>query len=172
MESQASLLPHEQIRALAEIGIMAARQRDVDTAEVIFQAIERSHPNRSMAYAGQALARLAVGRHAEALAAVDRGLRLARPEDHGELHALRGVALLAVGRPAECGVALRLAGDNPLAVAMREPTPTLPAASSEAAAGGAFVPPRSGPTRLAPGPASAAIHVRAGSDQDMTASSA
>ena len=27
MESQAKLLPHEQIRALAEIGIMAARRR-------------------------------------------------------------------------------------------------------------------------------------------------
>lgn len=143
MESQAKLLPHEQIRALAEIGIMAARRRDVDTAEVIFRAIELSHPNRSMAYAGQALARLAVGRPAQALAAVDRGLRLARPEDHGELHALRGVALLAVGRPAECGVALRQAGDNPLAVAMREPAPAAPAAptapttTGKAAAAGA-----------------------------------
>lgn len=143
MESHAKLLPHEQIRALAEIGIMAARRRDVDTAEVIFRAIELSHPNRSMAYAGQALARLAVGRPAQALAAVDRGLRLARPEDHGELHTLRGVALLAVGRPAECGVALRQAGDNPLAVAMREPAPatpaapTAPTATGKAAAAGA-----------------------------------
>ncbi len=129
MESHAKLLPHEQIRALAEIGIMAARRRDVDTAEVIFRAIELSHPNRSMAYAGQALARLAVGRPAQALAAVDRGLRLARPEDHGELHTFRGVALLAVGRPAECGVALRQAGDNPLAMAMREPAPAAPAST-------------------------------------------
>ncbi len=146
MESQAKLLPHEQIRALAEIGIMAARRRDVDTAEVIFRAIELSHPNRSMAYAGQALARLAVGRPAQALAAVDRGLRLARPEDHGELHTLRGVALLAVGRPAECGVALRQAGDNPLAVAMREPAaatpaaPTATTATGKAAAAGASGP--------------------------------
>ena len=122
---------------------MAARRRDVDTAEVIFRAIELSHPNRSMAYAGQALARLAVGRPAQALAAVDRGLRLARPEDHGELHTLRGVALLAVGRPAECGVALRQAGDNPLAMAMREPAPAAPAstgaptATGKAAAAGA-----------------------------------
>jgi Flp pilus assembly protein TadD len=143
MENHAKLLPHEQIRALAEIGIMAARRRDVDTAEVIFRAIELSHPNRSMAYAGQALARLAVGRPAQALAAVDRGLRLARPEDHGELHTLRGVALLAVGRPAECGVALRQAGDNPLAMAMREPAPAAPAstgaptATGKAAAAGA-----------------------------------
>lgn len=140
MDSHAKLLPHEQIRALAEIGIMAARRRDVDTAEVIFRAIELSHPNRSMAYAGQALARLAVGRPAQALAAVDRGLRLARPEDHGELHTLRGVALLAVGRPAECGVALRQAGDNPLAVAMREPAPAAPtalAATGKAAPGNA-----------------------------------
>jgi Flp pilus assembly protein TadD len=110
---------------------------------VIFRAIELSHPNRSMAYAGQALARLAVGRPAQALAAVDRGLRLARPEDHGELHTLRGVALLAVGRPAECGVALRQAGDNPLAMAMREPAPAAPAstgaptATGKAAAAGA-----------------------------------
>jgi len=143
MESHAKLQPHEQIRAQAEIGIMAARRRDVDSAEVIFRAIELSHPNRSMAYAGQALARLAVGRPAQALAAVDRGLRLARPEDHGELHTLRGVALLAVGRPAECGVALRQAGDNPLAMAMREPAPAAPAstgaptATGKAAAAGA-----------------------------------
>lgn len=134
MESQAKLLPHEQIRALAEIGIMAARRRDVDTAELIFHAIELSHPDRSMAYAGQALARLAVGRPAQALAAVDRGLRLARPEDHGELHTLRGVALLAVGRPAECGVALRQAGDNPLAMAMRGPAPAAAAATGALAA--------------------------------------
>jgi len=84
-----------------------------------------------------------VGRPAQALAAVDRGLRLARPEDHGELHTLRGVALLAVGRPAECGVALRQAGDNPLAMAMREPAAAAPAstgaptATGKAAAAGA-----------------------------------
>jgi hypothetical protein len=68
---------------------------------------------------------------------------LARPEDHGELHTLRGVALLAVGRPAECGVALRQAGDNPLAVAMREPAPAAPAApttTGKAAAAGASGP--------------------------------
>ena len=117
------VLDHERIRELAQIGLMAARRCDIQTAEVIFSAIEQSHPQRSMAYAGQALARMAVGRTAEALRAVDRGLRLAQPADHAELHTLRAVVLLSTGRRLESEAALREAGDNPLAVAMREPLP-------------------------------------------------
>ncbi len=108
-------LAHEQIRILAQIGLMAARRCDTDTAEVIFAAIARSHPDRSMAYAGQAMARLAVGRLPDALAATDRGLRLAREEDHADLHAIRGLVLKAAGRQNESEAALRQAGSHPLA---------------------------------------------------------
>lgn len=117
------ILAHERIRELAQIGLMAARRCDTQTAEVIFSAIEQSHPQRSMAYAGQALARLAVGRTADALRAVDRGLRLAQAADHPELHTWRSVVLLAAGRQQESAAALRQAGGHPLAVAMEDYRP-------------------------------------------------
>lgn len=115
---QDMLLNHEQVRVLAQIGLMAARRCDTDTAEVIFAAIVRSHPDRSIAYAGQAMARLAVGRLADALFAADRGLRMARLEDHADLHAIRGLVLKAAGRQAESDAALRQAGAQPLAQEM------------------------------------------------------
>ncbi len=117
-------LAHETIRCLAQVGLMAARSCDIDTAEVIFAAIERSHPGRSMAYAGQAMARLAVGRLPEALLATDRGLRLSRSEDHPDLHAFRGLVLRAMQRQKESDAALRQAGEHPLAVELLAHKPT------------------------------------------------
>ncbi len=111
-------LNHEQVRTLAQIGLMAARRCDTDCAEVIFAAIGLSHPDRAMAYAGQAMARLAVGRLSDALSAADRGLRLARPADHADLHAIRGLVLQVAGRQAESEAALRQAGAQPLALEM------------------------------------------------------
>lgn len=111
-------LAHDRVRDLAQVGLMAARRCDIDTAEIIFSAIERSHPHRSMAYAGEVMARLAVGRLQDALLAADRGLRLTQPEDHAELHTLRGLALRAAGRQRESDEALLRAGDYPLAQAM------------------------------------------------------
>lgn len=122
-EAVASLPPaldHEQVRALAQVGLMAARRCDVNTAEVIFAAIERSHPQRAMAYAGQVVARLAVGRLKAALQAADRGLCRVRPQDQAELHTLRGVVLLAEGRRRESEEALRQAGAHPLAQALAQ----------------------------------------------------
>lgn len=113
-------LAHEEIRVLAQVGLMAARACDTDTAEVIFSAIERSHPLRSMAYVGQVMARLAVGRVPDALLAAERGLQKVRPEDRAELHGFRALALKAAGRHQVCKEALDQAGETPIAQALRE----------------------------------------------------
>ena len=68
---------------------MAARSCDIDTAEVIFAAIERSHPGRSMAYAGQAMARLAVGRLPEALRMAEHLLTLPPASRVNTVHMMR-----------------------------------------------------------------------------------
>ena len=109
-------LPHETVRTLAQVGLLAGRSRDIDTAEVIFSAIERSYPDRAMAYAGLAMARLAAGRLRDALAVADRGLRLAQLEEHADLHAFRGLVLKALGRQMESDAALRQAGQQPIAL--------------------------------------------------------
>lgn len=110
----------ERIRELAQVGVMAARRCDVSTAEVIFGALELTHTDRAVPYLGLGLARLSIGSLPDALAALDRGLRFVKEDEHPPLHTLRGVVLLAAGRRAEGEAALRRAGDFPLARAVLE----------------------------------------------------
>ncbi len=110
----------DRIRELAQIGLMAARRCDLATAEAIFSALELTHPDRAVPYLGLGLARFAVGSLPDALAALDRGLRVASASEHPPLHTLRGAVLLAAGRRAEGEAALRRAGEVPLARAVLE----------------------------------------------------
>ncbi len=110
----------DRLRELAQIGVMAARRCDVSTAEVIFGALALTHVDRAVPYLGLGLAHFSIGALPDALAALDRGLRFAKEEEHPPLHTLRGVVLLAAGRRAEGEAALRRAGDFPLAQAVRE----------------------------------------------------
>ena len=106
------------IRRLTEVGFLAAARREVRRAERIFGALELSRPRASFPYVGLACAYLNAGRPEDALAVLDRGLRLADESQRRELHAFRGLALHGAGRNAESIRALELAGDMPLASRM------------------------------------------------------
>lgn len=110
-----SPLDSPAIQQLAELGFLAAARREVRRAERIFGALEFARPQASFPYVGLAVAYLNAGCPEDALAALDRGLRLTEASQRGELHAFRGLALHAAGRNAESIQALELAGDMPLA---------------------------------------------------------
>lgn len=110
-----ALLDSEAIRSLTEVGFLAAARREVRRAERIFGALELARPQAVFAYVGLASAYLNAGRPDEAVAVLDRGLRVADAQVRGELHAFRGLALHAAGRNAESLRALQRAGDIPLA---------------------------------------------------------
>lgn len=113
------LLERDELRLLAEIGFFAAQHGDVPRAERIFKGLELAQPQGAAAYAGRALAYLSVKRVDEALRMLDRGLTLAHPDGHAELHAIRGLALQLAGRGSESAKALARAGPLPLARVLR-----------------------------------------------------
>lgn len=100
---------------LTEVGFVAAARREVRRAERIFGALELARSHAAFAYVGLASTYLNAGRPVDAIAVLDRGLRIADPQAHSELHAFRGLALHAAGRNAESVSALQRAGDIPLA---------------------------------------------------------
>lgn len=115
----------EDLRALSMVGFLAAARGRVDEANAIFKAVEIERPTSAAAFVGMALAHLTVGRTVEALAVLDRGLKVQGQADLPELHAFRGLALQLSGRAAESLKALRQAGPLPLAKAMLgEPSTT------------------------------------------------
>ena len=103
------------IRMLTEVGFLAAARREVRRAERIFGALEIARPRAAFAYVGLAATYLNAGRPEAAISVLDRGLRIAEAQEHGDLHAFRGLALHAAGRTAESVRALQCAGDIPLA---------------------------------------------------------
>ncbi len=109
------MIPCKADRDLLQVGFLAARWGHVEVALAILSPLVEAHPERGAPYVGLLLAHLARGQLREALDWADRGLRMTDESEHPDLHALRGVALAAAGRNAESVVALRRAGDHPLA---------------------------------------------------------
>ncbi len=108
------------------MGFLAAARGDTRRAEVIFRALERVRPAATFPYVGVAAALMNAGRPDEAVQELDRGLKAVGPQDQEELQAFRGLALQLAGRTSESRRALQLAGDLPLARAMRgEPAETI-----------------------------------------------
>lgn len=101
------------------MGFLAAARGDVRNAEVIFRALERIRPAANFPYVGMAAALMNAGKPDEAVRVLDRGLKAACPQDQQELQVFRGLALQLAGRTCESQRALQLAGDLPLARAMR-----------------------------------------------------
>lgn len=101
------------------MGFLAAAQGDVRRAQVIFHALEKVRPQASFPYVGMAVALMNAGRHDEAAQELDRGLASAGAVEQPELQAFRGLALQLAGRASESLRALQVAGDVPLARAMR-----------------------------------------------------
>ncbi len=111
-------LPNEQLRLLYEIGLMAASTGDAARAEKIFAALERVKPQGCGGYVGRAVGLMFDGKLIDALAILDKGLRLADASEHPELHAFRGLVLQVAGRSAESTKAFLAAGDLPMARAL------------------------------------------------------
>lgn len=107
------------IRLLTEVGFLAAARGDIRNAEVIFRALERIRPAANFPYVGMAAALMNAGRYDEAVRELERGLKAVDPQEHQELQAFRGLALQLAGRVSESRRALALAGELPLARAMR-----------------------------------------------------
>ncbi len=108
------------IRLLTEVGFLAAALGDIRRAQVIFRALERVRPAAHFPYVGMAAALMNAGKPDEAVRELDRGLKaVVDPQDQAELQAFRGLALQLAGRTSESRRALALAGDVPLARAMR-----------------------------------------------------
>ena len=107
------------IRLLAEVGFLAAARGDIRNAEAIFRGLERVRPAANFPYVGLAAALMNGGRLDEAVQVLDRGLTSVGPQDQAELQAFRALVLQLGGRTSESRRALVLAGDLPLARAMR-----------------------------------------------------
>lgn len=113
------LLGHEELKLMAEVGLLAATRGDAPAAEAIFAAVGQERPDAAVVYFGPALAQLFVGQTSAAIDVLQRGLTRVEASDQAGLHALLALAFQLDGRVAEHAEALQAAGDSPLAEAMR-----------------------------------------------------
>ncbi len=109
---------HDELKLMAEVGLMAATQGDVSAAKAIFAAVEQERPEAAVAYIGPALANLFTGNPAEAIDGLQRGLAAVAQEDRPDLQAVLSIAFQVSGRVAEGVEALQAAGGTPLAQAI------------------------------------------------------
>ncbi len=108
----------DELRLLADVGLIAALQGDLAAADGIFRAVESERPAAAVSYIGPAVARLCLSQPAAAIECLQRGLKKVPLDDQSELHAVLGVAYQIDGQSAASHRALRAAGDLPLARAM------------------------------------------------------
>lgn len=109
----------DEVRLLAQLGLMAIGRREESIVSAIFAAIELLRPQSSIAFVGLAMNHLYAGRVIEAVCCLERGLETVDEQDRPELHALLAMACHFEGRPAQCERALSQAGDVPIALALR-----------------------------------------------------
>ncbi len=112
------VIERDELKLLVEVGMLAATQGDVEAAKVIFDAIEQERPDAAASYAGPAMALLFRGRTADAISALQRGLKAVGETDRPDLQALLGVALHIDGRGAESAQALNASHTHPLSAAL------------------------------------------------------
>ena len=112
-------LHSEELRLLAQLGLMAAGQRDESAAIAIFSLIELARPQAAYTFIGPAMNHLYAGRCIDAIRCLERGLEMVAAEDRPELHALLAVACRFDMRHGQCERALAQAGDVPIAQALR-----------------------------------------------------
>lgn len=112
------MLEVKEIKLLSEIGFMAASSGDGRRAARIFEGLMVVRPNRNFTYIGLGLAYMNIGRHAEAMAALDKGLTMVPQQDQAEIHAFRSLALLLAGRQAESREVAKIAQDTEMGRAL------------------------------------------------------
>lgn len=113
------LLDREELKLMAEVGLLAATRGDAPAAEAIFAAVAQERPDAAVVYFGSALAQLFVGQSLEAIDILQRGLTRVPVVDQPALHALLALAFQSGGRAAEYAEALEAAGNSTLAEVMR-----------------------------------------------------
>lgn len=112
----------DELRLLAQLGLMAATRRKDSAATAIFAAIEVARPQSSITFVGPAMNHLCAGRLIEAIRCLERGLEVVGIPDRPELYSLLALAYHFEARPSQCERALAQAGDIPLALAVRRQT--------------------------------------------------
>ncbi len=112
------VIERDELKLLLEVGMLAATQGDVEASKVIFDAIEQERPDAPASYVGPAIALLFRGRTADAIGALQRGLKVVGEADRPDLQALLGVALHIDGRGAESDQALQASHTHPLSAAL------------------------------------------------------
>lgn len=101
LQAAAGELSSDEIRLLGEIGFMAARARDVNSAIAIFEGLRVLRPRHAFVFIGLAMAHMAVGRAEDGVRILrDDGLK-ALPDDE-ELQVFVAIALQEAGRASEC----------------------------------------------------------------------
>lgn len=109
----------EELQLLAQVGLIATRRHDSAAVTAIFSCIEQARPTSPIAFIGPALGHLWQGRGSEAIACLERGLARVEEGDRCVMQAFIAMACHAYGRSAQCDRALGLAGEEPIAVALR-----------------------------------------------------
>lgn len=112
-------LDSEELRLLAQVGLMAARRSDPAAALAIFDAIEQERPEAPIAFIGPAIVHLQAQRYAEAIRCLERGLERVPAGDRAELNAFLAMACRLDGRHDQCERALGMAQGVPLASALQ-----------------------------------------------------
>ena len=112
------VIERNDLKLLAEVGMLAALRGDVAAAQTIFAAVRQERPQSAAGYVGPALALLFRGRASEAIGELQRGLLVVEASQQQDIQALLGFALQAEGRGAESQQALQAVCDHPVAAAL------------------------------------------------------
>ncbi|MFY8102754.1 MAG: tetratricopeptide repeat protein [Ramlibacter sp.] len=126
----------DEIRLLAQVGLMAANRSDIESAKKIFAAVEQERPKASIAFVGLAIAHLQAGDLQGSVRCLERGLAQVDAADRPELHAFLALAYRLGGLHDRSEKALSSAGSVPLAQGLRRESVQatgIPACESQAA---------------------------------------
>ncbi len=129
-------LTPDEIRLLAQVGLMAASRSDLESATKVFAAVEQERPKASIAFVGSAIAHLQVGDLQGSIHCLERGLTRVDAAERSELYAFLALAYRLGGLHDHSEKALKSAGSVPLAQGLRRESAQaagLPARESQAA---------------------------------------
>lgn len=112
----------EEVRLLAQIGLVAANHADIDSTTKIFAAVEQERPKTSIAFIGPAIAHLQTGAVSDAVHCLERGLAQVEAGDRPELQAFLALAYRLGGLHDRSDKALKRAAKVPLAEGLRRET--------------------------------------------------
>jgi predicted Zn-dependent protease len=126
----------DEIRLLAQVGLMAADRSDVESAKKIFAAVEQERPKAPISFVGPAIAHLQAGDLQGSVRCLERGLAQVDAADRPDLYAFLALVYRLGGLHDRSEKALNSAGSVPLAQGLRRESVLgagIPARESQAA---------------------------------------